>query len=185
MMGCRVAAVAAGVTLLAAASAQASVEVITFDDGVVGSTYPFAGEAPGFYSAGIVATDGSNKYLRLNNEDVWVWPGSVAKGPDGVRTAHQGVVMSFDVFLIGHSIFYEHGRSYDVPTDSWQHVVVSNPSDFGTYFSILGDGYVDNITYDDVTSSRFVPEPGTWALMILGFGMIGSAARRRRALTAT
>ena len=29
-----------------------------------------------------------------------------------------------------------------------------------------------------------VPEPAAWALMIAGFGMVGGAARRRRAIMA-
>lgn len=39
-------------------------------------------------------------------------------------------------------------------------------------------GYLDNI---NITA---VPEPGTWALMIGGFGMAGAALRRRRAVLA-
>mgnify|MGYP003386475181 CR=1 FL=1 len=39
-------------------------------------------------------------------------------------------------------------------------------------------GYLDNIT---ITA---VPEPGTWALMIGGFGMAGAMLRRRRAVVA-
>jgi hypothetical protein len=27
-----------------------------------------------------------------------------------------------------------------------------------------------------------IPEPGTWAMMIAGFGLVGFAARRRRTL---
>lgn len=34
----------------------------------------------------------------------------------------------------------------------------------------------------DITSS--VPEPATWAMMILGFGLVGGAMRRRKTLTA-
>lgn len=33
---------------------------------------------------------------------------------------------------------------------------------------------------DDIATSGAVPEPATWAFMIAGFGMVGSAARRRR-----
>lgn len=52
-------------------------------------------------------------------------------------------------------------------------------------------GYDDQITtaaddnHDDmiirVTVSPAVPEPGTWAMMLLGFGAVGFAIRRRRA----
>jgi len=42
------------------------------------------------------------------------------------------------------------------------------------------------MTFDNfsVTGSAAVPEPGTWALMILGFGGAGAALRRRRTATA-
>jgi hypothetical protein len=33
-----------------------------------------------------------------------------------------------------------------------------------------------------IFSAGFVPEPATWAMMIVGFGMLGLAARRRRSL---
>lgn len=45
----------------------------------------------------------------------------------------------------------------------------------GTQFHPFG---IDNIRFDDVGSA--VPEPGTWATMLLGFGLIGSAMRYRR-----
>ena len=35
-----------------------------------------------------------------------------------------------------------------------------------------------------VFSANAVPEPATWGLMIAGFGMVGTAARRRRTVTA-
>lgn len=41
--------------------------------------------------------------------------------------------------------------------------------------SVLGSGnYVGNATF-----TAAVPEPGTWAMMIMGFGLIGAAARGR------
>jgi len=46
----------------------------------------------------------------------------------------------------------------------------------GTVFRLRGAGF-------DV-GPRVVPEPATWAMMILGFGLVGTAARRRRVAAA-
>lgn len=48
---------------------------------------------------------------------------------------------------------------------------------FGSYAGFGGSSvYADNFTFD----SRAVPEPATWALMILGFGSVGVLLRRRQ-----
>lgn len=47
------------------------------------------------------------------------------------------------------------------------------------------DGYdvgLDNIRYDVRAIGSAVPEPGVWAMMILGTGCVGAVLRRRRAL---
>lgn len=44
---------------------------------------------------------------------------------------------------------------------------------------ITGDG---DFAVDTISFNGAVPEPSTWAMMLLGFGAIGFAARRRRAL---
>ncbi|WP_310474313.1 PEPxxWA-CTERM sorting domain-containing protein [Sandarakinorhabdus sp.] len=40
---------------------------------------------------------------------------------------------------------------------------------------------IDNLT---IGASGVVPEPASWAMLIAGFGLVGAAARRRRAVTA-
>lgn len=40
-------------------------------------------------------------------------------------------------------------------------------------------GYVNNTTFQAVVGAGAVPEPASWALMILGFGAIGATLRRR------
>lgn len=42
-----------------------------------------------------------------------------------------------------------------------------------------GLGY-DNLLYDGQAAGGGVPEPASWAMMILGFGLAGAAVRRRR-----
>lgn len=49
-----------------------------------------------------------------------------------------------------------------------------NISGAGTGFHPFG---VDNIRFDTVNAA--VPEPATWALMLIGFGVIGFGMRRR------
>ena len=50
-------------------------------------------------------------------------------------------------------------------------------------FDTLGSqGDFDNVRLSDTTA---VPEPASWALMIVGFGLVGGAVRRRAISTAT
>jgi len=57
----------------------------------------------------------------------------------------------------------------------------------GTAFSVLFGGAANRTAFDNITiGSPFavIPEPAAWALLIAGFGLVGCAARRRRALRA-
>ncbi len=51
----------------------------------------------------------------------------------------------------------------------------------GTYTVRVRSFAGPNGTYSGALSLGAVPEPATWALMILGFGLIGGAIRRRKA----
>ncbi len=50
-------------------------------------------------------------------------------------------------------------------------------SGIGKSFVVQGVG--NQLVLDDI-SLNAVPEPATWGLMIVGFGVVGAAARRRR-----
>lgn len=54
------------------------------------------------------------------------------------------------------------------------------PPNLGTW-----PGGISNLTLDYGSFARPAPEPGAWALMLLGFGGVGAAIRRRRALAVT
>lgn len=54
----------------------------------------------------------------------------------------------------------------------------------GTYFLILGGNAPAGTTFQgqiNFSLANGVPEPATWGLMLLGFGLMGSSMRRRRA----
>jgi PEP-CTERM motif len=52
----------------------------------------------------------------------------------------------------------------------------------GDTFATSASGLEGSITYD-FTASALVPEPSTWAMLVLGFGGLGLLARKRRAIT--
>ena len=59
------------------------------------------------------------------------------------------------------------------------------------FLSTLSAGHIDvvfsnslNPTYQAFAFASYVPEPATWAMMILGLGGVGAAMRRRRAQAA-
>lgn len=57
--------------------------------------------------------------------------------------------------------------------------------DAANYSLTLGDGSVANASADGFTGGGGgVPEPASWALMITGFGLAGTALRRRRTVAA-
>ncbi|MBL8656950.1 MAG: PEPxxWA-CTERM sorting domain-containing protein [Altererythrobacter sp.] len=48
--------------------------------------------------------------------------------------------------------------------------------------SRVGDSYAYVIEYDELSTPGAVPEPATWAMLILGFGLLGAAMRRSRSI---
>lgn len=61
----------------------------------------------------------------------------------------------------------------------------SNPHFLTGTFALAGSGGAGTLTISDLSSA--VPEPGTWAMMIVGFGGVGSmvrASRRRNVVSA-
>lgn len=108
--------------------------------------------------------------------DFWV-----SRNPDGGITPRTGFV---DVGGASTLITYSNGtssrpnnmlweaRSYDfTATSSLTNLRFSaDPATSATFFGLA----LDNV------SITAVPEPASWALMIAGFGLVGSAMRRRR-----
>ena len=51
-------------------------------------------------------------------------------------------------------------------------------------YTVLAAGPSNNPGLSNISFTTRVPEPGTWALLVVGFGMVGFAARRRKSAVA-
>ncbi|HEU4967577.1 PEPxxWA-CTERM sorting domain-containing protein [Sphingomonas sp.] len=83
----------------------------------------------------------------------------------------EGTVAKLSIFANGATQTYSFDYGYA-------------PGDMRVGFGLNRLGAADNFRFDAVTGGSAVPEPAAWALMIGGFGLVGAAARRRRAAVA-
>ena len=183
---------AAAATMVSGA-AHAAIYTLDFEDQTLGVHYTDSGLGGTNRIRGTVVGDASNHYLILDvitptyglpYSQFFVGAGNTIPGPGSTRTGYIGILRSFDVYVPKGVDMYNY-MQVDIPRDSWQHVTLSPGLRWGTDIGFLGGtAFLDNIEIDTVIANNFVPEPGTWALMIAGFGMVGTALRRRTGVIA-
>jgi hypothetical protein len=112
----------------------------------------------------------SNSYMRLGFTHV-------SAGDEGWDS--YATLMSFDVFVTNTTtFFFAPNDSQVIPIGTWITLDERWGGRQTLGFRSLGDVYIDNAVINE--SYAAVPEPGTWALLITGFGLAGAALRRRR-----
>jgi len=151
-------------------------------------TYSYAG---GVNAAGAVIASGGFDPTQTLYNSAGAW---IARNDDGLANVPADPVSGehFDTYL---SRLLDAG-SYTVAISQWDNLapnLITTPfpgSDQTGFTDILNKGPRDGHWAFDVlnVSSAFqigVPEPGTWGLMIGGFGLTGVMLRRRRQSAAT
>jgi len=113
--------------------------------------------------------DGAGPFVAVNNP-------TLANGtPSGSTT-------TFGRSPSGNVLTTEFGANGLTGTEnSTTYIFRTNATDFDSsgFFGIIDGSTLNGRTFQPVGSA--VPEPGTWAMMLLGFGAIGFSMRRRRA----
>ncbi len=105
----------------------------------------------------------------------------------------QGYSSSFRVYDLDYGLIFDSGQ-VDLPEFDFATIALSGTSTSGLIlqwgapnqggFETFGsDQGIDTLVFEldvVVTPKPVVPEPATWAMLVLGFGVVGAAARRRR-----
>ena len=176
--------------------APASATIINFDSiGVVNNVFPYYTHA-GFADQGF--------YFSTNTDVIDIGPGAPWDQPPTlsgrfaalndyggsiVMTKVGGGTFSLDSFFIkgwygsvggqtvtGYSSNVSVGSiNYNLLSSGWNHVVTN----FGNVDTVSFNTPNNAVLLDDVSVNATVPEPATWALMIVGFGLVGVSVRRR------
>ena len=125
------------------------------------------------------------------SQNSWKWNSPIdllrytAPGVLNMSAAATGVYFSVDG---GKTL----GRAYNAPNNNfadvmdWASGASADPFDAyatsGQYLrmSLVDQQLMNTLGWRSVSTNDAVPEPATWALMLVGFGMIGKTMRRRR-----
>lgn len=112
--------------------------------------------------------------VTLNGFDLGAWP-SAANGSQVTISAVGGpVLFSSGPIVVGTGNLSSH---FTGGYTSASGIIINwGPDSFNTG--------IDNVDFTTRAVTGGVPEPATWAMMILGLGAAGSLIRRRRALAA-
>jgi hypothetical protein len=90
----------------------------------------------------------------------------------------QSGILEFDSALFGLQVFSLHfGGAGEFDNDVTVLYLFDFGTEGGTSVNLNQDGFSNGII---ITPPGGVPEPGTWGMMLLGFGATGFAMRRRR-----
>ena len=192
MLRSLIAPLAAAALLSVAGTAQSAIFVFTANMDGATEVPPNLSQASGFTT---VTVDDTADTMQVD-----ITYNDLTGGPPGAAHIHCciapgsniGVAVGFPNFPITTSGVYNH--LFDLTDASIYTLSFLNNFGGGTAAgaqAALFNGFVDGQAYSNIHNGEFpggeirgqlaaVPEAGTWALMILGFGAVGLALRRRR-----
>ena len=118
--------------------------------------------------SGVLTQNGSDLFLKESDTDRFVTGVLYGTDPTGVRQrwGDYSTVTIDPTDMHSFWVIGQFAREFNRPEDG--HPGGGGQSRWSTWISEVNVG--------------FVPEPATWAMMIAGFGFVGSAMRRRRGL---
>ncbi len=123
----------------------------------------------------VVPLDGKDNLLSISFTNATLFSvlgGSSASYTISIPAAGTLISQSSDFVDFGMVVEADFALSFSAVAPTFQ----SEPGGYGEAFRANATG-----TFASNPAPSFVPEPETWAMLITGFGLVGHAARRRRA----
>lgn len=171
----------------AAAASAATITTVDFNSGQVGTRYDLGVDRLALGYDMIVAQEGGEKFLQPTPipweaaETTLFYLIGQRWYPDADHKLWlMADVLSIDIYTEAGGYIRGRGNSALIPlTAGWQTLSDIGCSDGFCYAWIHGDGVrLDNMTFSYEIAA--IPEPSTWAMLIVGFGLTGTAIRCRR-----
>jgi len=135
-------------------------------------------DVPGSDFFGALITDEAGAFVHVFNFNI----SGPASASSTVTTIKLGATdIDFSSILLDGFAFTQTG--FDPAAENWElagAILGAGPHQITVSGSVVGDS--QDGAYSGVLNVAAVPEPGTWALMIAGFGGAGAVLRRRRTL---
>lgn len=173
--------------------------VLPNGDGSLTGYYGVQPTHPVTLSNGVVVNvpDGPGIYapysITLNGYQIVPFPGDAQLGSPLVTTPTNR-------YLSAPTITFDGSHALDVDTNSILITFISGPPSGNLFFSSSGSTFGGNESLTAqgtpfaghwnlassvvIVDGQPVPEPATWTMLIMGFGLIGAGLRRRRAALA-
>jgi hypothetical protein len=86
---------------------------------------------------------------------------------------------AFSIGTLTGTVFHDTGDNSNLDWQIFTGNFTAGPGSTLNFTNLTG-GVNEGILLDAVSITQAVPEPGTWAMMLIGFGAVGFAMRRRK-----
>ncbi len=159
--------------------------------GMINGTLSGGGAVRNSPVTGTYATSGTQFYDNQFNAFTISFASQIAAfgfyGTD-IGDVQQALQVTLDKGLASERVFTV-ANTIGAPNASllfWGVTDKANPFTTVTFAQSGGDRFgFDDMTVGDIKQVRGVPEPAAWAMMLAGFGLVGSAMRRRTKVAVT
>ncbi|MBU1374731.1 MAG: PEPxxWA-CTERM sorting domain-containing protein [Alphaproteobacteria bacterium] len=170
-------------------SVTGSVDVFKTDSRFGGDPDPIGGDPYALDLVGVGTEGGIYQPFFTQAGKTYRLTFDFANNPFIGSAAMQVGLLGGGDFIVKEDVFHSGSTTtaMDWQTMSFEFTAVDDISFVSfknTAGAFAGGMYLDNVSVVDLSESG-VPEPATWALMIAGFGLAGTALRSRRRLAPT